>query len=297
MASHFDAVGFAAREVEDVKELLTLASERAQETVAHAHGRTLHCEDPAGATLAIHVDGDGAFECCQPGFAGRSRFRWRPLYVVPDPNGCRFCDLVYAELLDEDEDELVYPFALTIETMGATRALIPYGEAGEVRFVGLWEEGQVWPDEAAFELDQKAEWDDVALPEVPGHELPATFGGFASRSLIPSGIFALDDGGEMSSHVIAHGIVASVEERRTELGNALFRVVRLDTLGGVFDTCLAPGTLEQEELLAPGAVARATLWLVGRPLTLRGEPGPVPTAEPERRGLLGRLLGRRRRDY
>ena len=292
MASHFDAVGFAARDVDEVKNLLTIASERAQETVEHAQGRTLHYEDPAGATLAIHVDGDGDFECCQPGYAGQSRFRWRPLEVVRDAKRCPFCDLVYAELLDKDDD-MVYPLALTLQTMGAARPLIPYGEPGEVRFAGLWEEGEVWADEDAFERDQEAEWGDLALPEIPGHDLPATVRGFASRSVIPSGTFALDDGEPMTSHVIAHGIVESVEERRTELRDAPFRVVRLDTLGGVFDTCLAPGTLEHEELLVPGA--RATLWLVGRPLTLRDQPGPVPTAEPESRGLLGRLLGRRRR--
>ena len=99
----------------------------------------------------------------------------------------------------------------------------------------------------------------------------------------------------MTPHVIAHGVVSSVDERRNELGAAPFRVVRLDTLGGVFDTCLAPGTVEHEELLAPGAVARATLWLVGRPLTLREEPGPVPKVEADGRSRLRRLFGRRRR--
>ena len=94
----------------------------------------------------------------------------------------------------------------------------------------------------------------------------------------------------MTPHVIAHGIVSSVEERRNELGGATFRLVRLDTLGGVFDVCLAPGTLEGEELLAPGAVARATLWLVGCPITLRKEPGPIPALE--RRSLLRRLFRR-----
>src|ERR671937_644888 len=178
MASHFRAVGFPAGQIDEVQDLLARAGERAQETVEHEDGRTLHYEDPAGATLAIHLGGDGDFECCQPGFAGASRLRWRPLQVVRDAKGCRFCDLVYAELLDED-DEMVYPFALTIETMGATRSLIPYGDPGEV-----------------------------------------------------------------SSHVIAYGIVVSVEERRTKLDDAPFRVVRLDTRGGVLDTCPAPGTFE-----------------------------------------------------
>jgi hypothetical protein len=69
----------------------------------------------------------------------------------------------------------------------------------------------------------------------------------------------------------------------------------LDTSGGVFDMCVEPGTLEREELLAPGAVVGATLWLVGRPLTLREEPGPVPEGEGgKRRGFLRRLPGRRR---
>lgn len=64
----------------------------------------------------------------------------------------------------------------------------------------------------------------------------------------------------------------------------------------MFDTCLAPRTLEQEELLAPGAVVRATLWLVGSPVTLREHPGPAPVLEAEepgaRPGFLSRLFGR-----
>src|ERR671923_169683 len=196
-----------------MQEVLKVAFDRADESgasVEHADGRTCRYEDPSGATLTIHVDRRGGFECCQPGFAGPSRSRWRPLQVVPDPDGCRFCDLVYAQLLD-DEDEELYPFAVRIETMAASRELIPYGDPGEVGFVGLWEEGRVWPD------------------------------------------------------------------------------------GATFDTCVAPGILEHEELLVPGAVAGGTLWLVGRPLTLRDAPGPVPTAEekPRSGGLLGRFFGRR----
>jgi hypothetical protein len=205
MASHFDAIGFGVGR-ERAAELLGAAVERATEAgavVEHAAGRTLHYVDASGATLSLHFDRDGEFACGQPGFAGGTRFRWRPLDLVADPDGCRFCDLVHAELLDGD-DELYYPFALTIETLGATRALIPFGEPGEVRFAGLWEEDEVWADETSFERDQ-------------------------------------------------------------DLGGAPFRVLRLETLGGVFDTCAAPASLEHDGLLAPGAVAGGTLWLVGRP--------------------------------
>ena len=289
MATHFEAVGFPARDEASAQDVLSKAFDSA-ETVDHSDGRTAVYRDASGSTLTIHVDRRGRFECCQPGFEGRFRARWRPLGIVRDPD-CRFCDLVYAELLDDDEDEMIYPFALTVETLGTDRALIPYGEPGDVRFVGLWEEGEVWPDEAAFTAAQEAEWSDVPAP--PELDVP-TLRGFASRSLIPSGTFA-DEGRPMTSHVLAHGIVSSVEEHRNELGGAPFTVVRFDTLGGVFDTCLAPGTAEREELLAPGAVARATLWLVGRPLTLRDEAGAVPVLaedeETERPGLLRRLFG------
>ncbi len=291
MPTHFEALGFPVHSKAEGRELLSTAFDRATDVVEHSEGRTATYRDPSGATLSIHVDRRSSFECCQPGFEGRFHARWRPVGIVRD-EGCRFCDLVYAELLD-DADEMIYPFTLSVETLGAERALIPYEEPGEVRFAGLWEEGEVWLDEAAFTKSQEEEWADVPAPE----ELDVpTMRGFASRSLVPSGTFTFK-GGPMSSHVLAHGIVSSVEERHNELGDAPYRFVRLDTLGGAFDTCLAPGTVEREQLLAPGAVARATLWLVGRPLTLRDEPGPVPVVEDEqeteRPGRLRRLFGRR----
>lgn len=290
MPTHFEALGFPVRDETQFPELLGAALDRASDVVEHADGRTVMYRDPSGATLSIHVDRRGGFECCQPGFEGSFHARWRPLGIVPD-KVCRFCDLAYAELLD-GEDEMVYPFALSVETLGEQRALIPYEELGEVRFAGLWEEGEVWPDEPSFSEAQKAEWSDVPAP--PELDVP-TMGGFAAQSLIPSGTFSFE-GEPMSSHVLAHGFVSSVEERHNELGNAPFRVVRLDTLGGVFDTCMAPGTLEREELLAPGAVVRATLWLVGRPLTVREEPGQVPVldegGEVKQPGRLRRLLGK-----
>ena len=95
---------------------------------------------------------------------------------------------------------------------------------------------------------------------------------FAAQSLIPTGTF----GDVLTSHVLAHGIVRSVDPRRNELGDGAFTVVRLDTFGGVFDVCVEPGTLEREELLAPGAVARVALWLVGRPLALLPPPKGKP---------------------
>jgi hypothetical protein len=279
--SHLASVGFQRSEG-DAKELISTAVDRATEVVEHADGKTATYRDPSGATLTVHLSDEGDLHCVKPGFEGDSRARWRPVAVTRDPE-CRFCDFVCAELLEEDEP--VYPFVLSVVTIGSDRALIPYGEPGDVRFTGLWENGELWQDEEAFRRAEEAEWGDVEVPEALRDEIPA-FRGWASRSLIPVGAFS--EPGSMTPHVIAHGIVSSVEERRNELGGATFRLVRLDTLGGVFDVCLAPETLEREELLGPGAVARATLWLVGRPITLRKEPSPVPALE--RRSLLRRLF-------
>ena len=270
--SHFGAIGIPASDAAEVQEVLGRAF-GAGEIVEHDNGLTARYVDPSGATLSIHTSRKREFECCQPGFESGSRFSWQPTGVVADGDGCGFCDLVYAELLDE-EGELYYPFALTLENMGEARGRLGLGEPGEVTFAALCEEGEVWPDEASFERAQEAEWQtDDLPPDVPQVK------GFAAQSLIPTGTF----GDAMTSHVLAHGIVRSVEQRRNELAGGEFLVVRLDTLGGTFDVCAEPGTLEREELLAPGSVARTTLWLVGRPLTLR------PAAERKASRLLRRF--------
>lgn len=193
MASHFDAVGFSAGR-EEFGELLSAAWSRAVSSnavVEHSSGSTASYRDPSGALLTIHLNERNELACAQPSFDSELRARWRPESIVPDES-CVFCDLVYAELLDAD-GEMVYPIATHVESIGANRELIPFGEPGEVRIVGLCESGEVWPDESAFLAAQS---------------------GFSAQSFVPSGTFG---DGAMSAHAIAHGIVTSVEERRNEL--------------------------------------------------------------------------------
>src|SRR5262249_8727384 len=106
--------------------MLSVAFDRAEDAgnvVEHADGKTLRYVDPSGATLTIHVDRRNSFECFQPGFASEARFWWRPEKVVPDHDGCRFCDR----------------------------------GTGEFAFAGLCGEGQVWGDEAEYERELEAE--------------------------------------------------------------------------------------------------------------------------------------------
>ena len=289
MAGHWEAIGVAPSDLDAFGPWLCGVYEVAAAAggIAHEHGVTAIADDPSGARITIHVGHDGAIRCAKPGFAGVARFRWRPERVVPD-GGCPLCDVVLADLVDDD-GELVYPFALGVETIGHTRALIPFGDEGEVEFAALCESGEVWQDEPAFEASQEpaAPSDDTGVPAVRG---------FASRSLIPSGTFVFEPGQAVTPHVFAHGVVESVERRRNALGGGEFWAIRLDTLGGTFDVCAAPGSLEREEQLGPGAVLGGTFWLVGHPVTLRPAPGPVPElvrrqAEPQSR--LRRLVPRR----
>jgi len=286
VASHWEAIGVVAADADAFGERLQGAYSSTTGGWEHPYGFTAIAEDPSGARLTIHVSPDGSFRCAKPGFAGRSSFSWQPQHVVPD-GGCPLCDVVMADLVDDD-GELFYPFALAIETIGHTRALIPFGETGEVAFAALCESGEVWADEDAYDAAQDAEDGDSETPGVH----------FASRSLIPVGTFSFEPGHQVSPHVHAHGVVESVERRTNELGGGEFWAVRLDTLGGVFDVCAATGSLDREQLLAPGAVLGGTFWLVGSPISLRQEPGPVPVAEPEpqsepeRSGRRGRFFRR-----
>ena len=208
MPSHWEAIGVAPSDLDAFGPWLSGVYEVASAAgrIEHGHGATAVADDPSGARITIHVGDDGAIRCAKPGFAGAATFRWRPERVAPDDD-CPLCDVVMADLVDED-GELVYPFALSVETIGETRALIPLGDEGDVSFAALGETGEVWRDETAFE----------ASHEPPGETGAPVFGGFASRSLIPSGTFVFEPGQAVTSHVLAHGVVDTAERRRNELG-------------------------------------------------------------------------------
>ncbi len=252
MTIHFDTVGFSVAGYDEFGQLVSAAYDRAASVdavVDHTSGWTATYRDPSGALLTIHSTGH-EIVCIQPSFDSDLRIRWRPLTVVPDES-CAFCDVVSAEFLASN-DEMIYPFAMHIESIGANRALIPFAEPAEARLAGLCESGEVWPDENAFYGAQDARMDKG------GRAVR-----FGSQMFVPSGMFG---SGPMTAHALVHGIVVSVEERQNELGGGSFRVARLDTYGGQIDTCWAPG---QGDGLVPGAVAKVSLWLIGDPITLR----------------------------
>ena len=93
----------------------------------------------------MHFDRAGSLACGQPGFDSERRFSWRPTGLAPDQEGCRFCDLVMAEMLGEEADEnqeMLYPFALTVETIGEVRKQIRFKRPGLVSFAALLRGGR-----------------------------------------------------------------------------------------------------------------------------------------------------------
>jgi hypothetical protein len=262
MPAHFDAVGFSFAGQSELQQLLSTAQDRAVadgSVIEYASGFTATYRDPSGALLVTYVKGRDELVWLEPSFESEFRVRWRPIGVVPDED-CAFCDLVLAERLAPN-DEMIYPFAMRVDSIATDRELIPFGQPAEVRLVGLCDSGNVWPDEDAFHESDEARIDDG--PRVAR---------YSSQSFIPSGTF----GKSMTAAALAHGIVESVDERQNALTGERFWVARLDTYGGPLDTCWGS---RQGEGLAPGAVVRANLWLVGSPLTLRDQPGHVPVLD------------------
>ena len=92
----------------------------------------------------------------QPGFDTQTECRWSPQVGEAVDPSCRFCDVVEAEMLGEgDGDEMLYPFALTVETIGEVRKRIRFKRPGLVTFAALLEEGGVWADEETFHAAQE----------------------------------------------------------------------------------------------------------------------------------------------
>jgi len=240
-----------------LEELLVNAERLAGEAgnvVDHRDGRTFRYVDPSGAALTMHFDRSGAGACAHPGFDSEAQFLWRPGKLIADRAGCRYCDLVTAEMFGDDPEylsgavtpEMLYPLALTIETIGEVRKQIKYKRRALVTFSALLEEGEVWDNEEAFLGSQN---DEVKM---------------APQSLIPMGLFH-GSGEGVTSQVLAYGTVRSAQERRNELGGGEFLLIRVETLGGTFDVCAAPEDLEGSSP-QPGAVLGGVFWLIGRPL-------------------------------
>lgn len=203
--------------------------------------------DASGASVAVHLDADGAVVCGAPSFHGTRTTSVRSGRLALDPE-CRFCSVLVAEVLDGAE--MLYPLAVQLEDVDVALER-PLGDE-EVRQLGVsafGEEVEVWPDERTYE------------------GAPADAPRLATQSLIPSGLFVgLEDGRAAepapTAHAVVTGVVAEVETRTNSLTGADFVHARLATYGADLDIVLAPNDLS--EPLAAGNVVQGTFWLIAR---------------------------------
>lgn len=148
----------------------------------------------------------------------------------------------------------------------------------------------------------------IDLHESPGAFARAQAGEdvpFASKSFIPSGLFADelepdgpgDSEGSRTSEAIFTGHVVDSSVRTNSLTGDHYVWAAVETLGGVYDVVADPELLPEPP--APGAVVMGSFWLSGR---LVGEPpvevqapvqeeATVQEEAPGRKGLLRRLFG------
>jgi hypothetical protein len=110
------------------------------------------------------------------------------------------------------------------------------------------DEARQWPDEAAYELDQR----ESRTP-------------FASRSLVPVGLF----GDHPQPHAMVTGIVRRTDVRENETTSGGFRWLRIDTFGMSLETVSSINTLPD---IQPGMVIQAVCWMVGRVVNGLAEP-------------------------
>lgn len=223
---------------------------------------TLTVTDASGARLVMHADRRGEVGCVKASFGTGHVLAWHPTDVEADP-GCPFCSLVHAEIRDDDGDVITI-VGVGMDAIGTVRARARESRAGHVS--ALCAGGRVWRDEQDY-ADEHA-----------GEEGPS----LAVPGLIPTGLFGPD--GPSTGDVALAARVIEARHLRNELGGGDFTVVTVASLIGPLDLCAAPGTLEDDGLLAPGAVVACDALLVGRPADLR----PDDEAPRRRRGLFRR---------
>jgi hypothetical protein len=249
MAGHMECIGIPAGSADELSTVIGRTMDQAAWEEMAGGGRMGLWRSSGGARMPAHVDKDGAIQCATPSFDGVSRLQVRPTAIVKDPD-CPYCDLLHVEVLDSN-GQMVYPLPLQIDDIGMTRNRIRFKEPAELRIAAFAEELQLWPDEQAFEASQKG-----AEPR------------FASRSLIPSGLF----GPAPNPHALITGAVRSAEARTNEVSGAGFMALVVDTFGGTYDVV---ATAEQTQgVPRSGAIVQGNFWLVGRILKGLSDPPP-----------------------
>jgi hypothetical protein len=260
MASHFEAIGFDFPDEAAFAGLVERVVSEGESRTRADGGTSSLWRDESGASVAVHLDGDGRLACAAPSFAATSRVRARLNGVAADPE-CPFCSALVVEVLEDGE--MVYPLALQLENVDQVLEMELDGREGDLAVAAFAEDVRIWTDERAY--------DEALDPEVP----------LASRSLLPTGFFTPEQKRRgflrrkepepiVQPHALVTGLVEDAAIVRNEVSGEEFIHARVATYAVLLDVVLSAS--EAPEPLAAGNVVQAGSWMMGR---LLGEPPEV----------------------
>jgi hypothetical protein len=260
MPNHFEAIGFAVRDEDDLQELAAAAVEHG-DVVPVRGGTYYHWAPGAGAEVWVQVVGR-RWLGMTPHFAGETALGAGIVGRVryEDDTPLEGCLHAWANPAADDPAAGEYPFVFAVPDFRVLDGMrMP--AAAPVRVAAFAHEIDVHPSAEAFYAAQQTELK------------------YAAESFIPSGMFGR--GGELPVPLaLINGTVMDAERRTNPAGTA-FWWMRVRTLGGEVDVVAQTALVAAEPV--PGGIVSGEFYLSGR---------VIADAPPPRRGWIRRLTGR-----
>ncbi|QDU93643.1 hypothetical protein [Lignipirellula cremea] len=246
MTSHFSAIGLP---VESEEDFLALANRVAEdsEQIDVPGGSYLRWSSDSGAEIWLQLDGAEDLIGMTPHFAGESCMRAGITAPVERPDATLLdgAFLAWSDPSGDAPEAGKYPFVFDSPDARQYPALtIP--SIVSVQIAAFAHEVSIFETVEAYDASQTGELK------------------FASKSFIPSGMFAPD--GDATEPPQAFGIftghIIRAAKKQNELSGHSFYWALVETLGGHFDVVIDPELVEQEP--KAGGVLTGFFWLSGR---------------------------------
>jgi hypothetical protein len=246
MASNFSTIGLPVTSTEDLSALADQMGPVAQRFVA-PNGEYFRWSDPSGAEVWLQVNADNQLVGMNPHYVGRSAvavgLTARLASAGPSELDGSFHG--WADPTGDAPDSGCYPFVFDAPDYRLHEELaLPARK--EVQIAAFAHEIAAFETEAAYEASQT---DDVK---------------YASRSFIPSGLFASssESVAPPRARAIFSGHVLASDEKINELTGRAFYWALVETYGGAYDVVIDPDLLPGVPVV--GGVISGSFWLSGR---------------------------------
>ncbi len=254
---HFSPIGFSIDSEDDLVSLIQQIISEVDD-IPVKKGRYLRWSGESGAELWVQADRRNDIIGMAPHFAGSSRIRVGLSAQIRRPidNALEGVFHAWADPSEENIESGAYPFLFEVPDIALIKDTIKLPGLATVQVTGFAEELKVYSSAEAFADSQDGE------------------SKLASRSFIPIGLFAANDGDVKQAEAKAYinGHVMETEEKINDLSGNSFVWALVETFGGVYDIVIPPSLVS--EPLAEGFVVSGSFWLSGRVIDFeRKQPG------------------------